>query len=134
MVAAGGGTLLHDAALKGHIAVVRVLLEHGAKLDARNATGGTPLHDAALAGQTAVVELLLDKGAAINAKDTEGGETPLHRAASWNRGLTVELLLNRGADRTIRNKAGKTAFDLARENSADEALAAFAVTAAKPAH
>ena len=56
------------------------------------------------------------------AKDTESGETPLHHAASWNRGTSVELLLKRGADRTLRNKAGKTALDLARENSADEAL------------
>jgi ankyrin repeat protein len=89
------------------------------------------LHDAALAGQAAVVELLLDRGASIDAPDTEAGATPLHYAASWNRRPTVELLLKRGADATLRNKAGKTALDLARDNNAGEALALLGAKADK---
>jgi ankyrin repeat protein len=118
---------LHDAALKGHAAIVRTLLAHGARIDARNASGGTALHDAALAGQTAVVELLLDRGAPIDAPDTEAGATPLHYAASWDRGPTVELLLKRGADASLRDKAGKTALDLARDSNSAAALALLAV-------
>jgi hypothetical protein len=73
------------------------------------------------------VELLLDRGAPIDAPDTEAGATPLHYAASYDRGPTVELLLKRGADAALRNKAGKTALDLARANNAAAALALLAV-------
>jgi hypothetical protein len=36
-------TLLHNAAHYGHLEVVRVLLEHGAAIDAKNVEGNTPL-------------------------------------------------------------------------------------------
>ena len=41
-------TPLHWVALEGHIEVVKLLLEHGAKIDSKNIVLETPLH---LAGQ-----------------------------------------------------------------------------------
>ncbi|MBM3776063.1 MAG: ankyrin repeat domain-containing protein, partial [Acidobacteria bacterium] len=103
------------AALKGHLAMVALLLAHGADVKARNALGGTPLHDAALSGQTGAATLLLEHGAEVNAPDQESGATPLYLAAAWGRMGLVELLLTAGANPGHRNRAGLTPLDAARK-------------------
>jgi ankyrin repeat protein len=123
MAPLGSSPLMHDAALKGHVDVIEVLLAHQADVNSRDAQGATPLHDAALSGQLAAAEFLLDHGAETDARDSENGATPLHRAASWGRRDVVELLLKHGADRTIRDKSGHTALDLASESGQTEVMA-----------
>lgn len=54
-----GTSALHNAAANGHVDVVTLLLDRGARCE-RNANGNTPLHWAALNGHAAVVALLLD--------------------------------------------------------------------------
>ena len=49
------------AAASGHAAVVGLLLESGAEIDAQNKKGATSLMVASLAGRTEVVEILLEK-------------------------------------------------------------------------
>lgn len=124
----GSTTLLHDAALKGHIDVIEVLLAHGAEIDSRNTQGGTALHDAALAGQRAAAEALLKHGANINARDSESGATPLHLAASWGRRNVVDLLLARQADAHVKDKNGRTPLDLAVANNQLEVAAVLKQT------
>jgi ankyrin repeat protein/peroxiredoxin len=119
----GSTTLLHDAALKGHLDILELLLAHGADVDSRNAQGATALHDAALAGQKNAADALLKHGANINAHDSESGATPLHLAASWGRRSVVELLLARNADPRIKDKSGRTPLDLAIANGQAEAAA-----------
>ena len=59
-----GRTPLSWAAEKGHEAVVKLLLEKGAELEAKDYYNGqTPLSRAAEKGREAVVKLLLEKGA-----------------------------------------------------------------------
>lgn len=106
---------LYDACLKGHRAIVELLLDHGARTDLAGPAGETALHDAALAGHAAVAALLLDRGAPIDARDRETGSTPLMVAAGWGREAVVRLLLERGADPQLRNAAGKDARQLALE-------------------
>ena len=65
------------------LALVRLLLEHGAEVDARRADGMTPLHAAAWRGLGRVVQELLDAGADPAATATSGphaGQTPADTA------------------------------------------------------
>ena len=52
-----GDTALHLAALYGHEACVRVLLAHGARVDAADEEGALPLHDAAAGGYHSILQV-----------------------------------------------------------------------------
>lgn len=67
-----GFTPLLLAATNGHIALVRLLLEHEADPDLRNFDGVTALHNAVYENQVDIVALLLDAGADPNIKDRFG--------------------------------------------------------------
>jgi ankyrin repeat protein len=117
---ANGSSYLNDAALKGQKKMVQLLLDHGASLTSRSQTGGTALHDAALGGNAEVVALLLDHGAGIDERERESGATPLMMAASMGRIEVVTLLLKRGANSELRDKAGHSALERARDTENEE--------------
>lgn len=108
-----GWVPLHHAASNGNIKAVRVLLEHGAEVDARNFGGFTPLHWAAAEGHLDCVQLLLEHGADIEAV-TKDGWPPLHMAARWDRVELVKFLLEEGADPNARTKDGRSAPMIAK--------------------
>ena len=58
-----GWTPLHYAATRGHVAVMDLLLENHAYIDAASPNGSTPLMMAALYGTASAVKLLLEAGA-----------------------------------------------------------------------
>ena len=58
--ARSGTSALHNAAANGHVDVVALLVDRGARCEP-NANGNTPLHWAALNGHAAVVALLLER-------------------------------------------------------------------------
>ena len=58
-----GWTPLHYAATKGHVQMMRLLMENDAYLDAESPNGTTPLMMAARYGTPAAVKLLLEEGA-----------------------------------------------------------------------
>ncbi len=95
-----GWTPLHLAAFFGHDDAVRLLIDHGAPLDANstNALRNSPLH-AALAGVTLplLVRRLVFAGADVSARDS-AGNTPLHLAASRGNEALCDLFIARGAD------------------------------------
>jgi len=67
-----GWAPLHYAATNGHLAIMELLLEHHAYIDAESPNGTTPLMMAAHYGSTAGVRLLLDAGADPNLKNQLG--------------------------------------------------------------
>jgi len=113
---AKGSTYLHDAALKGQRKMVQLLLNKGAAVDAFDESGATPLHNAALNGSADVIALLLDHGAKIDLREEQSGATALMLAASLGRTDAVRLLLTRGASGALKDRAGHTALDRAKES------------------
>jgi ankyrin repeat protein len=84
------------AAWNGQKAVVKVLLEKGADLEAKDDTGQTPLSVASEKGHKDVVQLLLAAGQVdVDSKD-KNGQTPLWMAARNGHEGIVQLLLERG--------------------------------------
>src|SRR5688500_13909067 len=57
---ASGTTPVHLAASIGNVALVKVLLDAGAQIDARDIAHYTPLHQAARSGRSEAVKLLLE--------------------------------------------------------------------------
>ena len=67
-----GWTPLHYAASGGHIAIINLLLENSAYIDAESPNGSTPLMMAAMYGTPAAVKLLLQEGADATIKNQQG--------------------------------------------------------------
>ena len=101
-----GSTLLHHAAGFGSLETMKLLLEQGAGVNAKNRRNSTPLHWAI--HDEAKVRLLLSQGAAINAKQADG-RTPLYQAVSLGNGHAIAgLLLAQGADANLATAGGQT--------------------------
>jgi hypothetical protein len=89
---------LHMASAHHHIDVVRVLLDHGAKVQLQDGLGCTALHIAVRAGAHAIVRLLVCWCVELLHMRDAAGRTPLHDAIIKGDEETVRLLLDYGAD------------------------------------
>lgn len=86
-------TPLASAAAAKKTEIARLLIAHGANVNARAASGHIPLHEAAANGNVELVKLLVENGVDVNAK-TDDGKTPLDFAIEYNRPEVIELLEN----------------------------------------
>lgn len=117
-----GLTPLGYASHYGQAGAVRVLLEHGANVNAISHSkisfipSNTALH-AALAGERSpeVICLLLEQEASTSILDSDG-QYALHSAAfHTDQTELIEMLLQHGADPSALNSSGLTALDIALE-------------------
>ena len=104
-----GETALHSALAKAgrpyYLYVVRLLLAHGADVNAQTKPG-------------------VETGAFMRDVRTEG-ETPLHRAAAYADEAMIELLLEHGADREARDANGDSPLSWASEHLRPGAILAL---------
>jgi uncharacterized protein len=101
--------------------LVRLLLKHGAKVNAADEEGNTPLILAARGADAEVLQVLIDNGALINAQNKEG-QTALMNAANEDDLETVKILILAGADVNLKNKQGETAWDLTTDDEVEKLL------------
>jgi uncharacterized protein len=126
---ATGKTPIVYASARGFVLVVRRLLDSGVNASARYGNDLTALmwaagHEDGVGSGAAVevAELLIERGAAIDAADNRG-RTALMIGAERRDAPVVTSLIAHGAIRELRDKAGKTACDLAANEAVREALA-----------
>lgn len=120
---ADGFTALHFPAFFGGAEAARLLVHHGADVNAhgRGWMTGTPLNSAAAGGHADVARVLLDSAADPNARQASGW-TPLHSATHNGDLELVELLLGRGADPAATNDDGATVLSMAEEEGSAEVV------------
>ncbi len=90
------------------IECLRLLVQAGANVNARDNDGNTPLHEIYLSD---VEEELLKLGADVNARNNDG-ETPIFTNVDDD---SIPLFIAHGADLTIRNRKGQTVLEAAKE-------------------
>jgi ankyrin repeat protein len=117
-----GRTGLHIAAFLGSEALVNLLLDNGAPLEAKESkANATPLHMAVQRKQIATISLLLKRKAQVNAT-MEGNYTPLHLAASVGDDEIVAIVLQYKALLEARTDKQCTALHLAAQNGHAKAV------------
>ncbi|MCT8334804.1 ankyrin repeat domain-containing protein [Leptospira sp. 85282-16] len=100
----------------GALPFVKSITSDGANLETRNEFGQTPLILAVLLQNESIVKELVSLGSDTNQADSLEGQTPLILAARDGNYEITSFLLEKNANPLLKNKKGKTALDLAREN------------------
>lgn len=105
-----GLTALHVAADMSDVNSARLLIDHGATVNARSNLHLTPLHMITNAAGRLVLSLLVGNGAIVEA-ECKYGDQPLHKAASAGEEGTpiLKLLSQYGADLAAKGASGNTA-------------------------
>ena len=96
MDAEAKGCALVYAARKPGLDIIKLLLENGAALNAKNRDGATALMSASANGYMEVVKFLLEQGIDINARDN-GGMSALRFAVANENDDVARLLKTSGA-------------------------------------
>jgi len=114
-------TPLFEASVNGYKRIVRVLIEHGAKVDTIVGPGFSPVYNAALNGHFDSVRLLVDAGANV-ATVTDSGFSPLFVACQGGHTDCVVSILGSptmtkaAADIAPSKLNGATALYIAAQN------------------
>lgn len=105
----GGVTALFLAVDNGNYEIAEMILNLGAKVNARDENKRTPLMYLDNDATVELVRLLIKHGAKVNLTDKEKN-TALILAAEWNKPEILQVLIDHGADVNAKNKEGQTAL------------------------
>jgi len=90
------------------VGMVKLLLDNGANINAKDSKGNTALRNASGGNERIeIVKLLLERGADINATNNDG-RTALLEAIELGNKSVVRLLLGKGADPNVMDSYGAT--------------------------
>lgn len=98
---------LLEAARSGHEKMVKLLIDHGANIEARDREPETPLRLVAVYGHGAIVKQFVDRSTGLDCLDNNG-RTPLSIAAAYGRRAIVTQHIDRSAGLDCLDKDGGT--------------------------
>lgn len=105
---------LHQAANRGMLQLLRLLINRGADVNVADDGGWTPLMLAVRGGKLAAMQALLDAGADAEARNRQG-HTALHLAAINGKPEVCQCLAQRAARSLgVLNADGKTPAQIAK--------------------
>jgi len=115
---------LHAAARDGRAAMVTLLLDKGADVNAPMRDNMRPLLVAAEGGHLDVVKILIERGADLNLWGERHGQMsqPIHAAALQGKKEVLAFLLDRGADVATANSTGSTPLHMAATGGHTDAI------------
>ena len=116
-----GKTALHDAAERGFLEVVQLLIKHGADLMAKSNASETPLSFAAYSGSIPCVQALLDAGVPID-HDEAGVKQATYAAAANSQHSMLQWLYDKGAVVDVRGCYNNNVLHGTVCNCADPAI------------
>jgi ankyrin repeat protein len=102
-----GNHALHEASFWGHAACVRMLLDHGADVHARDGDDWTVLMHACSWDRQECVQILIEAKADVNASRS-GGYTAAHSASGQDDPKCLQLLIDNHVDVDARTDDGRT--------------------------
>ena len=103
---------LFSAVSKGKLEEIKILLDKGIDINAKDLRGYTALHIATNEGSLEVVKFLIEMGANVDVKNIKGC-TALHIAANNGSLATLKCLIELGADVNAKNTEDYTALHFA---------------------
>ncbi len=97
--------------------IVKLLVKHGAEINAKGYYGRTALHYAAIHGDIEMASFLLENGADLNLRGDVFGFSPLFCAVNCQKAPMVEFLLEQGASVSLTDDSERTVMDIARHKN-----------------
>jgi ankyrin repeat protein len=116
------GSPLHLLAKRGPVKTLKLLLDNGADATVLNEDGWSPLQLAARAGNADKVSALASAAPSLVSAPNATGNCALHLASLNGHAPAVAALMAAGADAGVKNKEGKTAAEVAKNDDVRAAL------------
>ena len=116
-----GRTLLMQAALYGHLDLVKLFIKLGFGIDEADQKGITSLFEASTLGYFEIVQYLVGSGADVDKADNVGF-TPLYIACQEGHSAIVQYLVGSGADVDKANNEGFTPLHIACQEGHSEVV------------
>lgn len=104
-----------------YIPIVKLLIQNGANVDARDASGRTPIYYTTHPTKSELTKLLIDNMASLNELDFNG-KSPLHEAIEHGAVDEALVLINNGANLNQTTRTGETALHLIAKSSLSMSL------------
>lgn len=122
-----GASVHTETKVRDNLALVRLLLDHGAKIDVLGFDGQTPLMIALESQQFSTVQLLLERGADVTAHEQKFGQTALIYSVEQEASHPewVHTLMNYGAEIDAQDHEGWSALMYAVYEDRQDLVAAL---------
>lgn len=114
-------TAFQAASQNGHIAVMRVLLQHGANVEIEDKDGDRAVHHAAFGDESGAIAVLGETHADLNARNKRR-QTPLHISVNKGHIQVVRKLLELGCHASLQDCEGDTPIHDAISKKRDDIL------------